>query len=303
MSSFFTSSTGIKYQYNLQNGSNSKQTQDGFEIIELIQSINTGDDQKVLLDMPNTPWAIGTVHPKGWSQGILSREINIVPMGEICQITVSYRSEVQDSQEDVDANGEIWQWDISSEQVHIQSVETEDLQTHFPPSEDTGVGIGVDGEDIHGTDVLRPSRTIRVSLRDTKQNTKLRKSIADELASTVNDQRWKGYEIGEVLFQNASIIQESQDFGNPETLNWRISYNFTVRRQRGSVSVSTTSGPVTPHSPGDPERLAPWDFISYTPVQVVEDGVKRTLIESVHVAQTQDSGRFARFNLKGGEFK
>lgn len=274
-------------------GASARQTTSGFEIIKTVLA-SSGDNELVLGDLSNTPFAMGTPHPLAGYLGVKVVDLNVVPMaGDKSLVTVIYRNEQKDFAENTD--GEIWEWDFTSEQQHITSVETEAKQTHFPASEDVGVGIGIDGDDIHGTDVLRPAETIRVTLRVAEADLQSKRDTIATLRATVNSATWKGYTEGEVLFQSAHISKEKSDGGVPETKNWRIDYNFIVRRARGETPVDTTSGTVQI----DPD---PWDHVWFKHIEKEEDGIKRTLIESVHIAKTQDRGQFAAFDFKGGNF-
>lgn len=285
------------------NGNTATLTTEGFQINKIIHASGS-DPEAVLLDIFANHGAIhpligfsisiGSPHPSSLgSLGVVVTNLTASTLGGFrSAVVVTYQNTVTDVEES--ENGEIWEWNITSEQTHITSVERESLQTHFPPSEDIGVAIGVDGSDVHGTDVLRPASTLRVTKRITAGNVQSIKATAEDRIATVNSDAWNGYQIGEVLFQSFDLIKEKSNAGDPDIKNWRITYNFIIRRQRGSTDIDTTSGTVTI----DPEA---WDYVSFIEVETEADGKKRTLIKSVHIAKTQPRSQFGAFNLTDGE--
>lgn len=294
----------IAYIEDLMDAS-ARQTTGGFEVVKTLLA-DSGDDTLVLFDLASTVFAVGKPFLFGGTPTTLSVvDLVVVPVsGDKCRVTVIYRNDQQESQRD--ENGETWEWDISSEQQHVTSVKTNADVNHFPPEEDTGLGIGIDGDDVHGTDVLRPSASLRVTIDIPEGDLEFKRGVILDLASSVNASSWKGYAAGEVLFQNANIRKMKNNGGDSSIRNWRITYNFLIRKDQGEETVEVTSEFSDNYDPetglGDVSvDSEAWDHVNITHVDKEVDGKKKTLNQSVHVYKTQPRGNFGRFNLNSYE--
>jgi hypothetical protein len=185
---------------------------------------------------------------------------------------------------------EKWVWDITSQQEHIDTVQSTDLAIHYPADSDAGLAIGFDGETVEGVDVYRPSISLRVS--------RMWHSVSiDDLAflhaatNTINEFEWYGYLTGEVLYIGATVAEQPDH-------RVQVDYQFLISQQQPAFTVDIYNGT------SEVIDLLPWDYLWYRWVddQATKlDGnqVPRRQIESAHVNLVYDFLDFDLFGLIG----
>ena len=274
-------------------------TKDGAQITLLIE-FNSDDPVAIELNLP-PEFHIGAAYPNPVVPLTVSSR-SMAPVGDNShsRMNVVYSANKEDREQDI--YGEIWRWAIGSEQVHIKSVNESSDITHYPPTKNTGQGIGVDGDETHGADVYRATGRIEVIIRVRENSLASKKNTIENLRSTVNSGVWKGYPSRSVLFQGADIEREQVDPSGNAALNiWRVSYSFIVSPSSGvnTFTVDLWNGsslyPIT-------VEANPWDRVDYTFVNVKDGNAKRQYIDSVHVSRVQRPENFGQFNFLGGNF-
>jgi len=219
-----------------------------------------------------------------------------------CLVLVRYKP--KDSYVRENSYGEIWEWDLRAQEKQITSCETPGRQVHYPTAFDVGAAIGVDGDDVKGVNVYRPTGSLRVTKRLTSSSGFPTDAIQkmNALQGTVNNKEWAGYAIGEVLFigGSASPIRRLKGDGSPaDEEEWRLTYNFLLAKYQSAVSITLLDTNVVSVA------AKPWDYIWYRHVEETYETspggkkIKRTGIESVHVAQVYDYTTFEVLGLKG----
>lgn len=107
-----------------------------------------------------------------------------------------------------------------AESEHIEAVRKNSDQEHFPESKGVGQFIGVNGDRIDGVDTLVPKpRYNETHERNTLDGPY--RNILTDLSGSINDQPFKGFKTGEVLFLGAEASRRG-------FLPWTIRYEFLI---------------------------------------------------------------------------
>lgn len=259
-------------------------TENGITVTRVFD-VAHGDPEEALIQ---APVAVGDPHPVFYPPIYVS-EITCEPMGKRCRLTVKYEPEDSEWTE----HGERWEWDLAAQQSHITSVSSPSKQSHYPATHDAGVAIGVDGENVNGVDVYRPSLSLKVAKKYANANLDSARAMVRTMLNTVNHAWWHGYERGEVLYVGASV-RRAQSTETP----WVLEHSFMVAKRQENVEFELLNGATV-----GPLNIAPWDYVWFRHAKRIHtDGdvkiVKRG-IESIHVAQVYEYTNFGNFNFWG----
>jgi hypothetical protein len=209
---------------------------------------------------------------------------------EVCLGTVIYGEDENDPREN--EYGEVWEWGLGADQVHITSVKTAAMQLHYPAAYDVGTAVGLDSEEVHGVDVYRPAISLKVTKRFASMNPGARRTIVN-LTSHVNGGYWsrENYSPRQVLFLGANVSPQKRGA-------FLVEYNFLIGNEPDTTLVDLADGGSVVITPN------PWDYIWFKHVsRMIDSGggvmTKKTLIESIHIAKVYPEGQFGNLNLKG----
>lgn len=241
---------------------------------------DTNDPEAVPAMLNSAGIDIGDAHPE--LPGLYLQEVSVEPDVHQVKVTLEYGPDKQDARED--ENGEIWEWSLATSQSHITSVDSPAKQLHYPAWADVGTAIGVHEDQVDGADVYRPTGTLRITKRfDSTEITSSFKRTLIDASATTNASAWKDWNAGEVLFLGADLAPSGPT-------EHRVVYNFQFARKRPSQMIRLWTYETVTIEPG------PWDHVWMRHRQFLVGGdhgeYKKTMIESVHVAQIYDPFEF-----------
>ena len=156
------------------------------------------------------------------------------------KVEVNYKSREKKEQEEPEPT---YAFDTGGGSVHLtQSLATRNKYPADAP--DYAGAIGYDGESVNGCDVTRPVYSFSEThyFKPTVVTESFRNNLARKTGMYNND-AFRGFEDGEVLFMGASGRRTGDD---PDDL-WEITYNFSVQRNQtnldiGGITVATKRG-------------------------------------------------------------
>jgi len=229
----------------------------------------------------------GAAHPNLTGLFLISAKCEPHTHGTV-KVTLDY-GKLGDPRED--QYGEVWEWNLATEQTNITAVDDPAKQVSYPSWADAGTAIGVDGDTVEGVDVYRPAGSLRVTKRIPVANiASWRTNILAALCTT-NSEAWQNFAAGEVLFLGGDI---SPLAGGKHAL---VTMNFLFAKNREAFNVTTRTGT---------QSIKPtaWQHVWFRHVEVFsgadEKRTKEVVIESVHIATIYESASFATFNLGTG---
>lgn len=137
-----------------------------------------------------------------------------------------------------ETGGSVFEFNIGTESVHItQSLETVGeyaLPTETAPPQNGAIGVTDDG--VQGVDVKGPIYTFSERhYLPVATVTAAYKALLFALAATTNDDAFKGFAAGEVLFLGASGSIRDSD-------SWEIGYSFAARPNLSGVTMGDITG-------------------------------------------------------------
>jgi len=164
---------------------------------------------------------IGTAHPVYAETILLQISIRPESADELLVAEYSYGPREGSGGKNGNKNNEAWQWEMTGQSAHINSVELKDtdptnLHTYQTMYNNAAVGggaadtiaIGIDGDNATGTDVFRPYGSIKVSktFAAAEVTQELRKKLY-LMQNRTNKEAWLSDEFApeEVLFLGANI--------------------------------------------------------------------------------------------------
>ncbi len=182
---------------------------------------------------------------------------------------VVVRYERENTTEDGDDPETVYTFDTGGGTQHItQSIDTRD---RFPTSAPDYKGaIGYDGENVAGVDIVVPVYQFSEThyLPRTTVTQPFRAALARKTGMYNND-AFRGFDPGEVLFQGASGVRR----GDRREDLWEITYRFAVSLNR---SAFTVGGIAVSHKKG-------WDYMWVRYADDVDDTVKQVVKKPVAV--------------------
>ena len=255
------------------------------EILLLIWDPNSGN---------TTPLQIGDVHPIFNNPNTFCSYISEIRPEQVdrtVKVIVQYVPYEVDARADI--NGEIWEFNWSGQQQHITS--TSLGQLHYPTWADTGWVIGVDGEEVQGCDVYRPTGTLKVSKKLTSYpNDSTMRDYMDAVACVNSASMAHGIiQAGEALFTGVNVVPVRRQV-------FLLELNFLISRQMPAVTVTLMDGDTV-----GPLTIGPWQYVWFRHQGKMADKegggkARQNGIESVHVATVYESKNFTNiFALLG----
>lgn len=212
--------------------------------------------------------------------------------------------------------GETWEYLQTTEMAEIFSVTTASDQTTYN-SENTGGAtgleraIGVDGDQIQGTQAYRSASALRVTKIWATMPLSSYMDAVDRLKNTVNSTAWpvgapgepplRQYKAREVLFTGATTRKNNDG-------NIQIDYNFLTAPKQSSpepVQVADMSSPLGSAEITVNVSKDPWDYVWYRYLIGPgasgdnDSGQMRRRISEVHVAKMYDRANFSALGLLG----
>lgn len=202
-------------------------------------------------------------------------------------LTMEYK--VDRSADFVDGR-EYWEWDMGSTQEHITSVKQPSYQIHYPSaSAVVGVAIGVNGDEVEGTDVFRPLTSLRIR-KIVSYITADGVSALNNLQNTVNLYPWFGYLPGEVLFLGSRIANRPDGFIDLEM-------SFLIRKTAPPATFVLFNGSSVQ------VQAEAWDYLwlryGNKPTYDGTQSYRVSTIQSLHIARVYERANFALFGLAG----
>ena len=261
---------------------NTKRTSDGVEAVR-IYDVDHDDPESVIVQWPHS---VGLQHPV--FNELKLEEINAQMNDTRVRVVETYS--IANTLEN--RFGETWEWNLNAQQTHITAVKNPSDQAHYPSTKDAGSAIGVDGENVNGVDVYRPSQSLKVTRHVKETNLQAELNTIQSMLNKVNVGGWKFYKQGEVLFIGGNVRKTAPD-------DWLVEYNFLIARRQEGLTVTLLDGSEVTNL-----AINPWDYVWYRHISEVHDdgmgnkNVKRG-VESVHIAKVYEYGNFGNFNLKG----
>lgn len=169
------------------------------------------------------------------------RKFQILPTvvdGGAIKLEVTYRKRSSDSVDNGSNDQEIgspdsWSINLGSGSEHIEMAQA---NAYYPPIVPINASrlIGVQGDEINGTDVISPQVNYSESHVFKKFDFTAQKLILSMIGKT-NTDKFRGWDPGEVLFLGASAEKKSK-LGS-----WNITYNFSVAKNQ-DLAINTTQG-------------------------------------------------------------
>ena len=202
------------------------------------------------------------------------------------KVTVKYQS--SSSSLDIDDNEPepTFSFDTGGATMHLsQSLDTDGIYPDDAP--DYGGAIGYDGENVNGVDVVQPVMNFSEThyFKPSRVTTSFKRTIA-RLTGTVNNDSFRGYDAGEVLFLGASGTRR----GTSSKSLWEITYRFSVSLTKedfdvGDISISRKSG---------------WDYLWVRYADTPEDGEVLKKPSSAYVERVYERESFGSLGLGKG---
>lgn len=180
-------------------------------------------------------------------------------------------------------------FDTGSESQHItQSLETIAKYGTKAITTPKG-GIGWDGERFQGADVQAPTPTWTEThwLSDEEFTAAYRRTLM-RMAFKTNDDTWRDWSEGEVLFLGASCSRRGDDWDDP----WEVTFRFAIRENKTGITI------------GDIPNIAKkgWEYlwVQYADAEVLcDDGKTRHIKEptAVYVEKVYYAADFADLGI------
>jgi len=156
----------------------------------------------------------------------------------------------------------------------------------YPPeAADFGGAIGYDGESVAGVDIVQPVQSFSEThyLKDNKITTAYKKGVSS-ITGTMNNDAFRGYNPGEVLFLGASGTRR----GTSSDSLWDVTYKFSVSPNRKNFKVGDIT--VT-------EKYG-WDYMWVRYADHVDDA-KKTLLKKPVAVYIERVYKIANFGALG----
>jgi len=264
---------------------------------------------------------IGTAHPV--FDNTILKQIDLRPEPAVELLTAEYSYGARGKRESKNRNKETWQWSLTAQSANINSVEqkTADttnkhtFQTMYDNTQLTGgdsntTAIGIDGDNVTGTDVYRPYGALRV--------TKTYESVEIDLAfrqqlykmqNTLNDAAWSAGEFQkeEILFLGAEV---TYDYAAQTAT---VVYSFLFGPTRASLTFDVIAEDAWSFAPTVQVTMTdvpPFDYI-WMPFkeyklarslgEPAEGYVARTIAEAVYRDKLYLTSDFSLLGLVGPE--
>jgi len=252
---------------------------DGVGMKEIYHVKDGGNDPySILGDLS----AIGSAHPTVAFSTLESIGVKRVEAGsDLLEVTYNYTPPSKG--DGANANDEIWEWDLTSRTAHIDSVEnietappgtfepnqlTYDADNETTAKADRKLNlIGVDGDNVKGVDVYRPTGSLRV----TKTYSPITafdsadRAVIAAARNTTNDDTFVDWTAGEVLFLGARIRYSTVNN------NAQVTYNFLFGASQTDVKfdVWKLTDPVVDASTAEVTlaTVLPFEYIWGDPVK------------------------------------
>lgn len=228
-----------------------------------------------------------------------------------CDVNLNFESPA-DSEDD---EGEVWEYDLNAQTATVKSVAGADQLTWDVKNQAGAAsvtdGLGLDAKgNAQGIQAYRPTGALRVSKKyDFADFTVTERSIVFNLQAKTNDDTWKGFGKGEVLFLGARISY------NYDTEIVTVNYSFLFGPAGAALSREVYKSPefganrtFTATVDDADAEVKPFDYVweEYGVKDVYksatkEDGKEKlNLLLSVHLAKVYDEGDFDTLGLTGG---
>ena len=267
--------------------------------------INTGANvspEEAVIQFAANVAAIGSQHPVFTNPYIELVDIRAEPYDRFAKVIATW--EPVPGEAAANAHGEIWRFQLGTQETQITSVSEESLALHYPTGvkHDVGMGINVDDQgNVNGVMVKRPSLAITVEKKIPNVNFNVQINVVQTRLNTINSEAWWNYAAGEVLFLGADITKTSAD-------EWTFIYNFEAARKQLDrmwefyFSQTGTGAAKVVTIVSEPITINPWDYVWFTFEKVpFEDGdgneAFKRYIRNLHIDTVYQSSVFDAFNL------
>lgn len=197
----------------------------------------------------------------------------------LCKVSVIYKESTRETEQPPE--GEV-EFEIST-LAQTEHVVRALGQANYPQTADVGTLIGVNGKDVEGVDIYVPKLSYReIHERDTLADGYL--STLIDCTAKVNENGWKGFEAGELIFMGATARRRG-------TGPWRVEYMFAAEKTV-SVPIETVSGSQNVLKGG-------WDYLWFTQAKIASenDSIIQHKVQSAHVAQVYGRRNFTLLGI------
>lgn len=185
--------------------------------------------------------------------------------------------------------GEIWEYELNTEQVEIRSVTAKADQKCYTMADPSGsdggeLAIGVDGDTISGTQAYRPTTSLRISkvFAEKPENAFVKSLLS--LRGKLNSSSFDLWSAKEVLFLGASLRKNNNGY-------WQCDYSFICAEKQSSASVKLANGTTANFSP------EPFDYVWYKYIKSPAESGTQNGIQGVYVAKIYDAASFAPLGI------
>jgi len=219
-----------------------------------------------------------------------------------CRATVVFESKQADDPDTGQINQEVWDWGFMAAQEKITNIKTQDDRTTYNEENLAGTNPGIgtainkNGEKVDGASIWVKRRSLRITkYYDPEDADQDWLDMIDDLAATVNDAEWQGYDEGEVLFLGATVREVNDEMTQ---IDYQFIMNKNIEDQEETIlSVSPGSGQVVFNTATvDKEG---WQHRGYVHGSVVDklDKKKYHGIFTINVDTVYDKEDFDQFEL------
>lgn len=274
-------------------------------VVDGVKGIKTGQNvvpEEAAIQFNDQVFAIGSQHPIFTDPFIYLVDIR-AEVYEATMAKVFARWEPREVDVAGNSHGEIWRFQLGTQETLITSVSEESLQQHFPEGVKHDVGQGINEDDqgtVNGVMVKRPAMTISVSKKIPNSNFNVQWNVVHDRLNTVNSAPWWNYKAREVLFLGSDIPQRTARD------EWTFTYNFEAARQQTSrvweFFESRDSGTKVVTTATEEISIDPWSYVGFRWFKIeTEDGdgnkTYKRYIRDLHIAKVYEESVFDAFNL------